>query len=62
MTSGESVPGSATTECFIVAKGEEVVFRGQRANAFAPPWIFLGGDGHSDGMGWFPQLMSADPV
>ena len=49
-------------DAYRFAKGEEVVASsGQRAK-LSRPLDFLVVTDHSDGMGFFPQLMSADPV
>src|SRR6202043_481159 len=49
-------------DAYRFAKGEEVVASsGQRAK-LSRPLDFLVVSDHSDGMGFFPQLMSADPV
>jgi hypothetical protein len=49
-------------DAYRFAKGEEVIASsGQRAR-LSRPLDFLVVTDHSDGMGFFPQLMSADPV
>src|SRR5690349_16096792 len=49
-------------DAYRFAKGEEVITSSGQHAKLSRPLDFLVVTDHSDGMGFFPQLMSADPV
>ena len=49
-------------DAYRFAKGEEVIASSGQHAKLSRPLDFLVVSDHSDGMGFFPQLMSADPV
>jgi hypothetical protein len=49
-------------DAYRFAKGEEVIASSGRRAKLSRPLDFLVVTDHSDGMGFFPQLMSADPA
>src|ERR1700730_2333596 len=54
--------GFSSDDAYRFAKGEEVIASSGQHAKLSRPLDFLVVTDHSDGMGFFPQLMAADPV
>ena len=62
MDAGAFGAGSDPRDAYRFAKGEEVIASSGQPAKLSRPLDFLVVTDHSDGMGFFPQLMSGDPV
>ncbi len=56
-----SAPGSTPKDAYRFARGEEIISNTGQPVKLSRPLDFLVVADHSDGMGFFPQLMSGDP-